>query len=159
LGTKHRFAVNIRFQALYTTPNVLTITKVETAISVSPDRREVFCVETNTDLPSHKDSESSRYADGLCALKRGLPSICCQFSIIWKGFGVSIAGMANPLRICKICSEQFELVPGKPGLSTVCSACSGPKAIDPSTVRKADKQRRLELLQRALEEREKGKAR
>lgn len=34
-----------------------------------------------------------------------------------------------PARIltCKVCSEEFELLPGKPGFANVCPECSAPK--------------------------------
>jgi hypothetical protein len=32
--------------------------------------------------------------------------------------------MSFPKRVCAICSEEFELRPGKPGLSIHCPACS-----------------------------------
>jgi len=32
--------------------------------------------------------------------------------------------MAFPKRICSICSEEFELKPGKPGFANRCPACS-----------------------------------
>jgi hypothetical protein len=36
--------------------------------------------------------------------------------------------MSNPIRICKLCDEPFELKPDKPGLVTQCPACSAPKS-------------------------------
>jgi hypothetical protein len=32
--------------------------------------------------------------------------------------------MAFPIKICSICSEEFELRPGKPGFANRCPACS-----------------------------------
>jgi hypothetical protein len=32
--------------------------------------------------------------------------------------------MTFPKRICSICSEEFELKPGKPGFANRCPACS-----------------------------------
>jgi hypothetical protein len=61
-----------------------------------------------------------------------------------------MTGMANLLRTCKICSEEFDLLPGKPGLSTVCPKCSGPKQPDPKAVREATRQRKRDLIQNAL---------
>ena len=49
-------------------------------------------------------------------------------------------------------------MPGKPGLSTVCPTCGGPKKIDPRAVRAADRQRRRELFQAALRGKVKAKA-
>jgi hypothetical protein len=32
--------------------------------------------------------------------------------------------MAFPVKVCSVCSEKFELKPGKPGYANVCPACS-----------------------------------
>ena len=32
--------------------------------------------------------------------------------------------MAFPLKVCSICSEEFELKPGKPGYANHCPSCS-----------------------------------
>jgi hypothetical protein len=32
--------------------------------------------------------------------------------------------MAFPIRVCVICSEEFELKPGKPGFANRCPSCS-----------------------------------
>jgi hypothetical protein len=61
LKTPRPFAVNIQLQVVNNTPNVLTLMKVETVISISLENTEVFCIEVTTDLSSHKESESSRY--------------------------------------------------------------------------------------------------
>lgn len=36
--------------------------------------------------------------------------------------------MAFPIRVCVVCSEEFELKPGKPGFANRCPACSEPDA-------------------------------
>jgi hypothetical protein len=36
--------------------------------------------------------------------------------------------MAFPIKICAVCSEEFELKPGKPGFANRCPACSEPDA-------------------------------
>ena len=36
--------------------------------------------------------------------------------------------MAFPIKVCSICSEEFELRPGKPGFANRCPACSEPEA-------------------------------
>ena len=41
--------------------------------------------------------------------------------------------MAFPIRICVVCSEEFELKPGKPGFANRCPACSEPDAVDSAT--------------------------
>jgi len=38
--------------------------------------------------------------------------------------------MASPLRICAVCSEEFELKPDKPGFANRCPACSEPEAAE-----------------------------
>jgi hypothetical protein len=35
--------------------------------------------------------------------------------------------MAFPMKVCVICSEEFELKPGKPGFANRCPACSEPE--------------------------------
>jgi hypothetical protein len=35
--------------------------------------------------------------------------------------------MAFPIRICSICSEEFELKPDKPGFANRCPECSEPE--------------------------------
>jgi hypothetical protein len=32
--------------------------------------------------------------------------------------------VAFPIKICSVCSEEFELKPGKPGYANRCPACS-----------------------------------
>ena len=34
--------------------------------------------------------------------------------------------MAYPIKVCSICSEEFELKPDKPGFANRCPACSEP---------------------------------
>ena len=46
--------------------------------------------------------------------------------------------MAFPIRICAVCSEEFELRPDKPGFANRCPACSGPETADPKTKRGLD---------------------
>jgi hypothetical protein len=49
--------------------------------------------------------------------------------------------MAFPIKVCVVCSEEFELKPGKPGFANRCPACSedetGASATNPGRV--ADK--------------------
>ena len=35
--------------------------------------------------------------------------------------------MGFPIKICVVCSEEFELKPGKPGFANRCPACSEPE--------------------------------
>jgi hypothetical protein len=55
------FAVDISFEAVNNTANVLTIRKIETIVEMVPDGSEVFIVETNVDLSPDKKSENNRY--------------------------------------------------------------------------------------------------
>jgi hypothetical protein len=32
--------------------------------------------------------------------------------------------MAFPIKVCSVCSQEFELRPGKPGFANRCPACS-----------------------------------
>ena len=41
--------------------------------------------------------------------------------------------MAFPIRVCAICSEEFELKPDKPGFANRCPSCSEPEADDPGS--------------------------
>jgi hypothetical protein len=36
--------------------------------------------------------------------------------------------MAFPIKVCVLCSEEFELKPGKPGYANRCPECSAPDA-------------------------------
>ena len=38
--------------------------------------------------------------------------------------------MAFPIRVCAVCSEEFELKPDKPGFANRCPACSEPEETD-----------------------------
>jgi hypothetical protein len=40
--------------------------------------------------------------------------------------------MAFPIKVCVVCSEEFELKPGKPGFANRCPACSEPDADAPA---------------------------
>jgi hypothetical protein len=41
--------------------------------------------------------------------------------------------MVFPIKICVVCSEEFELRPGKPGFANRCPSCSEPEADGPAT--------------------------
>jgi len=38
--------------------------------------------------------------------------------------------MAFPIKVCTVCSEEFELKPDKPGFANRCPACSEPEEVD-----------------------------
>ena len=46
--------------------------------------------------------------------------------------------MAFPIRVCSVCSEEFELRPDKPGFANRCPACSEPENADPKAKRGVD---------------------
>ncbi len=41
--------------------------------------------------------------------------------------------MLFPIKVCVICSEEFELKPNKPGFANRCPECSAEEATDRST--------------------------
>jgi hypothetical protein len=41
--------------------------------------------------------------------------------------------MAFPIKVCVVCSEEFELKPGKPGFANRCPACSEPESTERAT--------------------------
>lgn len=43
--------------------------------------------------------------------------------------------MAFPIKVCVVCSEEFELRPGKPGFANRCPACSEAESADGGTKR------------------------
>ncbi len=46
--------------------------------------------------------------------------------------------MAFPIRICAVCSEEFELKPDKPGFANRCPACSEDESAVPTTKKSVD---------------------
>jgi hypothetical protein len=53
--------------------------------------------------------------------------------------------VAFPIKICAVCSEEFELKPGKPGFANRCPACSEPENADPAAKPAADADERKAL--------------
>lgn len=49
--------------------------------------------------------------------------------------------MAFPIKVCSICSEEFELKPGKPGYANHCPSCSAEENTDSSGKRKGAEER------------------
>jgi hypothetical protein len=45
-----------------------------------------------------------------------------------KTISFKIEKMAFPIKVCVICSEEFELRPDKPGFANRCPACSEPES-------------------------------
>jgi len=48
------------------------------------------------------------------------------------------AVMAFPVKVCVVCSEEFELKPNKPGFANRCPSCSEPEP-DSSNAKTAEK--------------------
>jgi hypothetical protein len=46
--------------------------------------------------------------------------------------------MAFPIRICAVCSEEFELKPDKPGFANRCPECSEPEQADTKSKKATD---------------------
>jgi hypothetical protein len=46
--------------------------------------------------------------------------------------------MAFPIRVCSVCSEEFELKPDKPGFANRCPACSEPENAAPQAKQGVD---------------------
>jgi hypothetical protein len=46
--------------------------------------------------------------------------------------------MPFPIRVCAVCSEEFELKPDKPGFANRCPSCSEPESDEPAAKRSMD---------------------
>ncbi|MGA2886645.1 MAG: hypothetical protein ABSE51_01235 [Terracidiphilus sp.] len=46
--------------------------------------------------------------------------------------------MAFPIKVCVVCSEEFELRPDKPGFANRCPACSAPESAEPTAKNNLD---------------------
>jgi predicted amidophosphoribosyltransferase len=44
-----------------------------------------------------------------------------------------LVDMAFPIKVCAVCSEEFELKPDKPGFANRCPACSEPEQVEAVT--------------------------
>ena len=53
--------------------------------------------------------------------------------------------MAFPIKVCVVCSEEFELRPDKPGFANRCPECSEPEAADPATNQRMDADERKSM--------------
>jgi hypothetical protein len=53
--------------------------------------------------------------------------------------------MAFPIRVCAVCSEEFELRPDKPGFANRCPACSAPENVSAGAKQGADADERKTL--------------
>jgi len=48
--------------------------------------------------------------------------------------------MGSPIKVCAVCSEEFELKPDKPGFADRCPACSEPENADPAPKQIVDRE-------------------
>ena len=46
--------------------------------------------------------------------------------------------MPFPIKVCAVCSEEFELKPDKPGFANRCPACSETETAEPGTKHRMD---------------------
>jgi hypothetical protein len=46
--------------------------------------------------------------------------------------------MAFPIKVCSICSEEFELKPDKPGFANRCPECTAAEDVEPTKKRNVD---------------------
>jgi hypothetical protein len=46
--------------------------------------------------------------------------------------------MTFAIKVCSICSKEFELKPDKPGFANRCPECSAPEPVEPVTKRRVD---------------------
>ena len=46
--------------------------------------------------------------------------------------------MAFPIKVCVVCSEEFELKPDKPGFANRCPACSETESAEPAAKGRMD---------------------
>jgi hypothetical protein len=55
--------------------------------------------------------------------------------------------MAFPIKVCTVCSEEFELKPDKPGFANRCPPCSEPERVDSITKKSVDAEERKTLME------------
>jgi hypothetical protein len=55
-----------------------------------------------------------------------------------KPFGQFGVSMAFPIKVCSVCSTEFELKPDKPGFANRCPECSSPETAEPAAKRNLD---------------------
>jgi hypothetical protein len=68
---------------------------------------------------------------GLC---RNSPRNCNLFH--WNDSAVEFyygVVMPFPIKVCAVCSEEFELKPDKPGFANRCPSCSEPESDEPAS--------------------------
>jgi hypothetical protein len=55
--------------------------------------------------------------------------------------------MTFPIKVCTVCSEEFELKPDKPGFANRCPRCSAPEQDDSITKRRMDAAERKSVIE------------
>jgi hypothetical protein len=55
--------------------------------------------------------------------------------------------MAFPIKVCVVCSEEFELKPDKPGFANRCPSCSADEQADPATKGRMDADERKTVME------------
>jgi hypothetical protein len=55
--------------------------------------------------------------------------------------------MAFPIKVCVVCSEEFELKPDKPGFANRCPSCSTDEQADSATKRRMDADERKTVME------------
>jgi hypothetical protein len=55
--------------------------------------------------------------------------------------------MGFPIKVCVVCSEEFELKPDKPGFANRCPVCSADEQADPATKRRMDADERKTVME------------
>ena len=55
--------------------------------------------------------------------------------------------MAFPIKVCVVCSEEFELKPDKPGFANRCPECSAPEQADLATKGRMDADERKTVME------------
>ena len=55
--------------------------------------------------------------------------------------------MGFPIKVCVVCSEEFELKPDKPSFANRCPACSADEQADRATKRRMDADERKTVME------------
>ena len=55
--------------------------------------------------------------------------------------------MTFPIKVCIVCSEEFELKPDKPGFANRCPECSISEQVDSTTKRRLDADERKTVME------------
>jgi hypothetical protein len=55
--------------------------------------------------------------------------------------------MAFPIKVCVVCSEEFELKPDKPGFANRCPSCSADEQAGPATKGRMDADERKTVME------------